>query len=76
VSIKTKLIFFLSAMGIFLAIKDKDLAFISALCVSVAAAAAVELIVVYIKTRALRISQSSLIPDFAIACFPSVKIVL
>ncbi|PIR65321.1 MAG: hypothetical protein COU52_04850 [Candidatus Omnitrophica bacterium CG10_big_fil_rev_8_21_14_0_10_43_8] len=65
-SIKTKLIFFLSAMGIFLAIKDKDLAFISALCVSVAAAAAVELIVVYIKTRALRISQSSLITGLII----------
>lgn len=66
--IKTKLILYLSGLGIFLAIKDRDPVFLFALCLSVVTAAAVEAAVFYFKTKAFRVTESSLITGLIIGC--------
>jgi len=60
-SIKSRLILFLVCFAVFLSIKDKDAAFLAATLVAVISALAVESTILYLKTRAFQITESSII---------------
>jgi len=60
-SLKTQLILYLSCFAIFLSVKDKDLAFPAAVLIAVIASVAVEAIILYLKTKSFRITESAVI---------------
>lgn len=60
-SVKTQLIIYLVCFALFLAVKDKDAAFLYALIAAVVSAAATEALILYVKTKAFRITESSII---------------
>lgn len=65
-SIKAQLIIFLSCFAVFLAIKDKDAAFLAAVLIAVVSAVVFESAVRWIKERALTLSGSSIISGLII----------
>lgn len=60
-SIKTQLIIFLACFSIFLSLKERDIAFLGVACLAVILSVTVESIILYFKTRALRLTESSFI---------------
>jgi Na+-translocating ferredoxin:NAD+ oxidoreductase RnfD subunit len=60
-SIKSQLIVYLTCFAIFLSIRDKDAAFLIMALIAVVSALAVESIVLYVKTKAFRVTESSII---------------
>ncbi|MDD4953930.1 MAG: RnfABCDGE type electron transport complex subunit D [Candidatus Omnitrophica bacterium] len=60
-SIKTKLIIYLSGFAVFLAVRDKDAAFLAATAIAVISALAAEGLVLYLKEKAFRASESAVI---------------
>lgn len=60
-SIKTQLILYLVLFGIFLSIKERDFAFAATTAVAVISASAIEAIILYLKTKTFRLTESSVI---------------
>jgi len=60
-SIKTQLILFLGCFALFIAVKDKDPAFLFTTLIAVIFASAIEALISYLKTRTLRIGESAVI---------------
>jgi len=60
-SIKTQLIIFLTGFAIFLAAKDKDAGFLVALLIAVVFGIIAESVILYIKTKVIQITESSVI---------------
>jgi Na+-translocating ferredoxin:NAD+ oxidoreductase RnfD subunit len=60
-SIKTQLILYLACLTVFLAIRDRDGAFLSTALVAVISALAAEASILFFKQKALRISESAII---------------
>jgi Na+-translocating ferredoxin:NAD+ oxidoreductase RnfD subunit len=60
-SVKNQLILYLVSFAVFLAVKDKDILFLAALIIAVISAAALESIILYLKTKAFQVTASSLI---------------
>ena len=65
-TIKTQLIVTLACLVLFLAVKDKDAAFLATTAIALVSALAAESIILYFRTRALRITESSLITGLII----------
>lgn len=65
-SIKTQLIVFLACFAIFLAVKDRDITFLSATFISVIAACAIDSFFIYFREKKFRISDSSIISGLII----------
>jgi len=65
-SIKTQLIIYLVCFVLFLAIKDKDIAFLFTVLVAVISALVIESFILYLKTKAFRITESSVITGLII----------
>lgn len=60
-SVKTQLILYLICFAAFLAVKDRDIAFLTAVTAAVILSAAIESIILYFKARVFRITESSII---------------
>lgn len=65
-SIKTQLILYLVCFALFLAVKDKDFIFLFTTLIAVVSALAVEAIVLYLRTKAFQITESSVITGLII----------
>lgn len=65
-SVKTQLILYLLFFAVFLAIKDKDFVFLFTTLIAVVSALAIEAIILYLKTKAFRITESSIITGLII----------
>jgi Na+-translocating ferredoxin:NAD+ oxidoreductase RnfD subunit len=65
-SIKTQLILYLFCFAIFLFLKDRDLAFLIAVVIAVVSALTSEAVILYFKTKALRLTESSIISGLII----------
>ena len=60
-SIKVQLIFFLSGFAVFLAARDKDTAFLFAVAIAVISAVTAEELVLYLRERVFRVTESAMI---------------
>lgn len=60
-SIKTQFIVYLTALAIFLAFRDKEIGFLTALLIAVISSLAVETLLKYLFTKSFQISESSII---------------
>ncbi|MDD5194852.1 MAG: RnfABCDGE type electron transport complex subunit D [Candidatus Omnitrophica bacterium] len=65
-SIKTQLILYLAALAVFISIKDKDAAFLFTATIAVISSVSLEALIVYFKTKTLRITESSCITGLII----------
>jgi Na+-translocating ferredoxin:NAD+ oxidoreductase RnfD subunit len=65
-SIKTQLIIYLLGFTVFLLLKERDFAFAVTFTIAVVAAALADSLILYLKTRSLRISESSIISGMII----------
>jgi len=65
-SIKTQLIIYLVCLALFLAIKDKDISFLFTVLVAVISALVIESLILYLKTKTFRITESSVITGLII----------
>ena len=65
-SIKTQLILYLACLAVFLSFKDKDAAFLAKTVLAVISAAAAETIILYLGTKYVRITGSSVITGLII----------
>lgn len=65
-SIKTQLILYLVCFAIFLAIKDKDPAFLLSSLIAIFSASTIETLILYFKTKKLQITESSIITGLII----------
>lgn len=65
-SIKTKLIIFLGGFAVFIAIKDKDIAFLINAFLAVCFAIAAESFILYLKNKKLTVTESSIISGLII----------
>lgn len=65
-SIKTQLILYLFCFAVFLSIKDKDAVFLVTALIAVSASIALETIILYLKTKSFRITESSVITGLII----------
>ena len=65
-SIKTQLIIYLACFALFLAIKDKDILFLFTVLVAVISALVIESLILYLKTKTFRITESSVITGLII----------
>ncbi|MFA4842576.1 MAG: RnfABCDGE type electron transport complex subunit D [Candidatus Omnitrophota bacterium] len=60
-SVKTQLILYLVLFALFLAVRDKDTAFLRAALIAVAAAVVLEFLILYLKEKKLQITESAVI---------------
>ncbi|MBI4706435.1 MAG: RnfABCDGE type electron transport complex subunit D [Candidatus Omnitrophica bacterium] len=67
-SIKAQLIIYLFVFAVFLALKERDFAFLAAVAIAVIAAVSVESLILYFKTKKLQIAESSVITGLIIGC--------
>ncbi len=65
-SIKTQLILYLACFAVFLAVKDRDVIFLTAVIIAVISAIAIESLIFFVKTRTFRITESSIISGLII----------
>lgn len=65
-SIKTQLILFLCCFAVFLFIRDKSIAFLLAMTLAVVSTVVMDLIIVYVRTKALRVTESAVITGLII----------
>ena len=65
-SIKTQLILYLAGFAVFLSVKDRDAAFLIMTIIAAVSALAAESIILYLKTRAFQITESSIITGLII----------
>lgn len=65
-SIKTQLIIYLACFALFLAAKDKDARFLLATVIAVFFSLSIESAILYLKTKSLRITESSIITGLII----------
>lgn len=65
-SIKKQFILYLACVAVFLVIKEKDLIFLGAFIIAVSSAILIELFVLYLKTRVIKITESSIITGMII----------
>ena len=65
-SLKTQLILFLTCLAVFLFLKNKDTLFLVAVCIAVISAVAAESLILYFKTKAFQITESSIITGLII----------
>ena len=65
-SIKTQLILYLASLAVFLAVKDKDSAFLLAALLAVISTVAIEALILYSKTKRLQITESAIITGLII----------
>ena len=65
-SIKTQLIIYLLGVAVFLLLKEKDFAFALSFVIAVVGATLADSLIIYLKTRSLRISDSSIITGMII----------
>lgn len=65
-SIKTQLIIFLSAFALFICIRDRDTAFLLAICLSVIFASAIEGAFLFLKNKKFSLSESAIISGLII----------
>lgn len=65
-SVKTQLILYLACFAVFLTVKDKDTVFLTSIIIAVISAIAIESLMLFIKTKAFRITESSIISGLII----------
>jgi len=67
-SVKSRLIIYLICFAGFLAVTDRDFAFLFAVILAVAAALTTESVVLYFKTKTIRITESAIISGLIVGC--------
>ncbi|MBU1862621.1 MAG: hypothetical protein KKH94_03025, partial [Candidatus Omnitrophica bacterium] len=65
-SIKTQLIIYLTVVVLAFAVKEKDYSFLGACAIAVFAAALIEALILYGKTKSFKITESSIITGIII----------
>ena len=65
-SIKTQLILYLACLAVFLAVKDKDFAFLFTMLAAVVSALAIEALVIYLKAKTFQVTESAIITGLII----------
>lgn len=65
-SVKTQLILYLACFAVFLAVKDRDAVFLTSTIIAVISAIAIESLILFVKTKAFRITESSIISGLII----------
>lgn len=65
-SIKTQLIIYLAVVAVALAVKESDFSFLGALAIAVFTAVFIEAFILYLKTKAFKVTESSIITGMII----------